>query len=702
MPFLIPDNLDVGTRKCIMIEIPDDPQWSAVFWGHFAELTRWFNHDRDPTGSKAKTVAAVWMDIFQQAVIADCPETPEISECCVEYPASHPIVQFAPNDPYRTPDHTPFGYLFPPWQRVETEGGIITGSEVNDAVLSVASMPPLLIPALFLSGFPRFNVQFSGSGTIELHFLEVPLGGYAVVVVDNDPLQANIVNLSTVTTEDLSDLAALADLIPLVTAANLVQRDILEVVVDGGGDHRIDVTFIPAITIGTEGIGISGFGGGIRKVVFCGNVVAEEAPVSEFRIEGCELQTRPNPDADWVSLGNMFAGLSVAANTLPAGSEATVNLEGCLMTFGIPEGEQGEQGEPGESGEDLDCVSDYRMPTNPDFLCRGARIMADVLTDEIYASYFSPESNEDVGLVFQGVLPPSMQQEAFPSIFELVESLTVSQRDFVILILEGEIDNQNDMKAKIACLLFNLMYPDSTLEGLETYGESLFPSDGLTDPISDAMADPSNMDFVLTKLAQVFFDCIAIQYARNVSVFKYVVYYESNISCATGIEDCTGCLPVTEWEHVFDFALDNQGFSRQRPARCFTDGNSGLYNGAYGRWDSENYADFSASCIIGIETTLAVGTAITRIEWLGGAKEDNESIDTGYRVDCAWNPATEGTEYTRTGELVDAGMDIDIHPPTPDPYTFWLDVEISAFPHTDNFTYITKITVKGTGVNPFL
>jgi hypothetical protein len=46
--------------------LPNDPEWTTVFWGNLYNLCQWFNHDRD-TGKNATVVARVWREIYDQA-----------------------------------------------------------------------------------------------------------------------------------------------------------------------------------------------------------------------------------------------------------------------------------------------------------------------------------------------------------------------------------------------------------------------------------------------------------------------------------------------------------------------------------------------------------------------------------------------------------------------------------------------------------
>lgn len=70
--FPIPETID-PPRKCISISIPDDPTHQKVFFGNLYTLTRWFNWQR--TGdTSGKQAAAVWLEIFEEAMSGGCCE----------------------------------------------------------------------------------------------------------------------------------------------------------------------------------------------------------------------------------------------------------------------------------------------------------------------------------------------------------------------------------------------------------------------------------------------------------------------------------------------------------------------------------------------------------------------------------------------------------------------------------------------------
>jgi hypothetical protein len=77
--FPIPDNI-YAEPVCLQIMIPNDPTWKAVFNGLFAELTYWFNWQRDE--DKSGTLCAhYWTDLYRQIDWSD------MSCCCDQPPA---------------------------------------------------------------------------------------------------------------------------------------------------------------------------------------------------------------------------------------------------------------------------------------------------------------------------------------------------------------------------------------------------------------------------------------------------------------------------------------------------------------------------------------------------------------------------------------------------------------------------------------
>lgn len=253
-----------GRTRCYQIS----ERSAAMFLSqaeYFFWSTRW-SYDGDLTDEMKALIseaanAAVW-------------ELMDFGKCagCTDYLPTSGILSYLPNDPFEDPpgDYTP-GYPFPPFY-VVTEGSIpdILGAEVGDIITDFTriSANPFDYPDIISRGFPRIRVEFEGEGEVEIHLLKVPLGGLALMTLDEDPATAEFVFLNTLSTfalgaaiEGLSELFEFAVDDPI-----FVSEEITEFQVTGDGTHTIDITFLPQI----GGDTLLGFGGGFRKVVLCG------------------------------------------------------------------------------------------------------------------------------------------------------------------------------------------------------------------------------------------------------------------------------------------------------------------------------------------------------------------------------------------------------------------------------------------------
>jgi hypothetical protein len=207
--------------------------------------------------------------LITQIMLAECtaPGTPEEGDC-VEYTPQNAPVLWGPTNPFINPSDIPAGYLNPVWHVVDDPGlffflGVRTGD-----VLTLPDAFPIGVPPLH-DFLPKMRIYCHGTGTVEIHLLEVPFGGLAIITQDDDILTLKIVELEHATGE-----------VPVESVA----PKIVEIEFTTGGDHHIDVMFERRLDL-TDLIPI-GFGGGLRKVVLCG-----------FDIPGESVDVRQNVDA---------------------------------------------------------------------------------------------------------------------------------------------------------------------------------------------------------------------------------------------------------------------------------------------------------------------------------------------------------------------------------------------------------------------
>lgn len=278
----------------------------------------------DESTNRQLDYSGIWpvleaMAFIDAPELADCGGEINCEEACAEFPANAGWIDYAPNDPFQTPNHVPDGYIFPPWYNNPTIPlpGVLPG----DAMVNLTSIPIFgELPAAF--NWPRAEIKVTGTGEVEVELVKVPQGGYAAITTDNDLLTAQFVDLNSL---DIGAIQTILDILGIVVSASQFNTETIEIDFTTPGDHSIYIQFLPKIFDGT----LLGMGGGIRRVSLCGFVEEGEITVPEWRTtnDGCTLEMRPNPSADWVV---------ISANIC---------------------GEDGEPGEPGADGADAPGVA---------------------------------------------------------------------------------------------------------------------------------------------------------------------------------------------------------------------------------------------------------------------------------------------------------------------------------------------------------
>lgn len=214
---------------------------------------------------------------------ADIPEPDE----CLDVSLNDPSITWTPQDPYTQPLYTPIGYIFPPF-RVVDAGNIpdmLLGFEPGNVITTAVSFPTGWMGEAPPEGLPRFRFHFSGTGTIELHLLTMPVGGLLLITVDD------IMHIEV--TDTNRDLIS----IPPETSVDFV----IEIVSNSEGNHYLDCTFLPNIQDQPPYLF---YGGGIAYITLCGNITALPAQPIEtippvgtvFDFGDDDMLIRQNPD----------------------------------------------------------------------------------------------------------------------------------------------------------------------------------------------------------------------------------------------------------------------------------------------------------------------------------------------------------------------------------------------------------------------
>ena len=219
--------------------------------------------------------------------------TPEDGNC-TSYSNRQALITFAPNDPRVDPYFVPRGYTFPPFYIPPFSTDIVTTLEriPIEFLQAIGSAP---------DGLPRIRVKFTGSGVVELHMVAVPLGGIALVFVDDNPLS-------------VSTIALEKDFISL--PPTLVDEVVAEIEVSGAGEHHIDITFIPVLD--DEATVPLKFGGGLRRVVLCGQDIQADTTMINFTLsqQGCQLLLKVGDETPHVVFDSSTCGATEATPIL--------------------------------------------------------------------------------------------------------------------------------------------------------------------------------------------------------------------------------------------------------------------------------------------------------------------------------------------------------------------------------------------------
>lgn len=228
------------------------------------------------------------------------PELQPDESGCVEYPNAAPFIKYFPDNPFITGDvqagwiteawvrFGEFDSIFPDWIDEWITGQIeaFTGYQSTDILCNIASLPLNSIESFLENGgvLPKIEIRFSGTGTVELELLSFPLGGRAIIELDQEPnildiLTGGILDSGAFTVELDRDLASFP---PEEYPINNV-----EIHVETGGDHVLYVVFVPVVNDTLIPIGM---GGGLRSVELCGFEETPMAGIQNVIFEDCTLK----------------------------------------------------------------------------------------------------------------------------------------------------------------------------------------------------------------------------------------------------------------------------------------------------------------------------------------------------------------------------------------------------------------------------
>lgn len=256
----------------------------------FTAVYYYRNQAEDTEDERALWRSLILATIYiNQPELADCVPKPD-DEACVEYSTQSPAIEWSPSNPWE--ETTPEGYSVIPWLVFnDLELASWVPDFIEDALQGAVedatgyqSGDVLTYYQVLVAGWeniptfpPRFTIKVNGIGTVELHLLTVPFGGFALISVDIEP------NIPSVINGVFSGNVQIVELNRDLTGVppEFDEDAIEEIVIDEPGEHTIHVTFLPRLD---DTLPLVFFGGGLRKYVLCGEFEKPE----EGRIEMAE------------------------------------------------------------------------------------------------------------------------------------------------------------------------------------------------------------------------------------------------------------------------------------------------------------------------------------------------------------------------------------------------------------------------------
>ncbi len=295
MPFLTPKELPIDTF-CRQLRIPNHYEWVGTVTGALRGACFPSEWEQSDGGITPEAAAARWKQMYYEYLRSTCEGT---YNNCRQFPANSPIITYAPNDPFVTPDYVPPGYALPPFY---TNPAVpLPGVKPNDAMVNLLSMA--VVPTvIFTEGLPRFSLNVYGTGEMELELVKIPQAGYLLIYAPDSETPIQLADMTSVSVTDTASLAFILSLFGLPGDYSVVDTEVIELEFKTAGEHEVICTFVPSI----GGEEILGFGGGLRSVTLCGlSVAGESGEYVEFRLNPsnhCQTQVRYAPDGEWETI----------------------------------------------------------------------------------------------------------------------------------------------------------------------------------------------------------------------------------------------------------------------------------------------------------------------------------------------------------------------------------------------------------------
>lgn len=316
MPYLTPAELPIDIF-CRQLRIPNHVTWIGTVTGALRGACFPSEWEQSEGGITPDEAAARWTQMYREYLESTCEGD---YNNCRQYAANSPIIHYAPNDPFLTPDYTPDGYALPPWYH--NAGVPLPGVLPNDAMVNLLSLA--VIPQVILdAGLPRFSLTVSGVGEMELELVKIPQAGYLLIDAPDATTPVQLADMTSVSVTDLVSLAFILSLFGLPGDFSAVNTEVVELEFETDAVHTVTCYFVPSI----GGEEILGFGGGLRSVTLCGLSLPGDDMYLRLRqnpSNPCEMQAQYEPGGDWETV---YSAEDCCSDTPPVEVEKRLNPE---------------------------------------------------------------------------------------------------------------------------------------------------------------------------------------------------------------------------------------------------------------------------------------------------------------------------------------------------------------------------------------
>lgn len=255
---------------------------------------------------------------------------PDLIQECIIVPTYAANVDYPLQNPYTEPDEIPEGYLAPPMVLVTEENADdFPNYQPFDVAVPFNAFPIDTNWFEELDGkMPTATLVAVGEGTVEIKLLTTPLGGLAIITVDDPPNLVDILAGIITGADNIVDLNKDIVSLPPETADEIIY----EVELTGDTEHTVYVVFFPIID---DSVTPVRFGGGLRGFEMCGFHEEPTMGVMDIRYDAATDMLQKNIGGEWLDVVDWEGyrdGVVDAIDTVANQAATALSLAGDAQT----------------------------------------------------------------------------------------------------------------------------------------------------------------------------------------------------------------------------------------------------------------------------------------------------------------------------------------------------------------------------------